>query len=109
VLARVDPGVVGMLGKNFQAFFGCLEIDRTVGLRQMVVDRQRTLAARLVLDGGNDVFVLVEQVDRSKMGNPGSFFRFSAKDIYFHSRLALTRPKIRPVVKVIPGTMKAIP
>jgi hypothetical protein len=109
-LPDIGACVVGVLGENFQAFFGCIDIDRTIGLRQMVVDRQRTLAARLVFDGGDDMFSsLSSRLTAARWEIPGSFFRFSAKDIYFHSRLALTRPKMRPVVKVIPGTTKAIP
>jgi hypothetical protein len=74
VSARVDPGILGMLGEDFQAFPCGLAVDRAEGLRQMVIDRQRTLAARLVLDGGNDIAVGVEQVDSCEVGNSREFF-----------------------------------
>ena len=58
VPAGVDARILGVLGEDFQAFSGGLVVDRTVGLRQMVVDRQRTLATRLVLDDGEvEVFM----------------------------------------------------
>ena len=67
MLARICAGIVGVFGEYFQALPGRLVIDRTVSLREVVVDRQRALAARLVFDGGDDIFFLVEQVDRSKV------------------------------------------
>src|SRR3990167_4689564 len=61
MFARIGALVFSVLGKDFHALFGRLGGDRTIGLRQMVVYRQRTLATRLVFDGGDDIAVGVEQ------------------------------------------------
>ena len=74
VLARIGSLVIAVFGKDFNALLRCFEIDRTISLRQMVVDRQRTLATGFVLDAGDDVFILVDQIDRRQMGNAGEFF-----------------------------------
>ena len=79
VFARIGALVFGVLGEDFHALFCGLDVDRAVGLRQMVVHRQRPLAASLVFDGGNNIAISVEQVDGGQMGNSRQFFQVFSK------------------------------
>lgn len=53
-----------MLGKQFQPLARRIRRDCAVGLRQVVVNRQRPLATGLVLDRGNKIAIGIEQIDR---------------------------------------------
>lgn len=75
VLAPVGPGVLGVLGVDFQALLGGIQVDGAVGLGQVVVDRHGTGTARLVFQGGDHVALGIQQVDGAQVGNPGEFFQ----------------------------------
>ena len=60
--AGAVAGIHGMLGKHQQAVFGRLCIQSAKGLLQVLVDGQRALLARLILDAGDHSAIRVDEV-----------------------------------------------
>ena len=97
MLTGILPLIFSMLGKNLQAFFGCFSINQPKRLTKMVIDRQRPLATRFILDCCNDTPFCIQQIDCSKMRDAGKFFKIFSKrheDLpFFGQPISHPRPK----------------
>ena len=71
MLAGVLARVFGMFRIQLQPFVGGLNGDRSVELRQVIVDGQRTDLPRLVFNECDLIALRIQELDRGKMGYAG--------------------------------------
>ena len=74
VLARVLAGILGVLGIQLDATGSRLCVDQSKELGEVVVDRQRADLAGLVLDGGNNIALGIEQLNGFQVGDTRQLF-----------------------------------
>lgn len=64
---------LGMFGKKLQPFPGRFGRDRAISLREVIIDRQRTLTPRLVFDRCHRFTGGIQQHDRREMRDSWEF------------------------------------
>lgn len=79
MFAGVGTRVGGVLGKQFQTFFGGGHVDAAVFAGQRVVHRQRASLAGFVFDGGHQFAAGVVQLQRAELADGGKLFQVVGK------------------------------
>jgi hypothetical protein len=79
VLARILAGILGVFGIQLDATGCSLCVDQSEELGEVVVDRQGADLAGLVLDGGNNIALGIEQLNGFQVGNTWQLFEVVSK------------------------------
>ena len=97
MLARVEAGILAVLGADFDALRGRFRGDGTVDLCEVVVHRQRAGLTRLVFDGGNDLIGRIDELDRRQMGDARQGFELVSKCRLFAPQIRFASSSALPM------------